>query len=118
MDLQNMDLESHAISVKCIIKLIILKTTHNIFHISYYVVHLILSYEMRPWDHGLDVKTSQNEGSTYGTSTREPFFSKHIVCFIHSYILHFSFFHMLVQSPIIFRMYFIIVIGFAVHRIT
>ena len=69
MDLPNFDLESHAMSVTCIIKLIILQTTHNIFHISYHVVHIVLSYAMRPWDHGLDHKTSQYDGSTYGTST-------------------------------------------------
>ena len=72
MDLQNLDLESHSMSVTCIIKLIILLRTHNIFHISYDVVHIILSYAMRHWDHGFDVRTSQNEGLTYGTSTREP----------------------------------------------
>ena len=72
MVLPNLDLESHAMSVTCIIKLIILLTAHNIFHISCHVVHIILSYAMRPWDHGLDVRTSQNEGSTYVTSTREP----------------------------------------------
>ena len=59
-------------SVTCIIKLIILQTADNIFHISYDVVHIILSYAMRPWDHGLDISTYQNEGSTYKTSTREP----------------------------------------------
>ena len=58
MDLPNRDLESHAMSVTCIIKLIILQTAYNIFHISYHVVHIILSYAMRPWDHGLDVRTS------------------------------------------------------------
>ena len=72
MDLPNLDLESHAMSVTCIIKLIILQTAHNIFHISYHVVHIILSYDMRLWNHGLDIRTSQIEGSTYGTSTREP----------------------------------------------
>ena len=62
MDLPNLDLESHANSVTCIIKLIILQTAHNIFYISYHVVRIILSYAMRPWDHGLDVRISQNEG--------------------------------------------------------
>ena len=68
MDLPNLDLEIHAMSVTCIIKLIILQTTHNIFHISYHVIHIILLYVMRPRDHGLDVRTPQNEGLTYGTS--------------------------------------------------
>ena len=100
MDLPNLDLKSHAMSVTYIIKLIILQTTHNIFHISYHVFYIILSYAMRPWDHGLDVRTSQNEGSTYETSTRDPSLANK-VCFIHSYVLHFSFFHILVQSPVI-----------------
>ena len=59
MDLPNLDLESHAMSVTCIIKFIILQTTYNIFHRSYHVVHIILSYAMRPWNHGLDIMTSQ-----------------------------------------------------------
>ena len=58
--------------VTCIIIHIILQTTHNILHISYQIVHVIPSYAMRPWNHKLDIKTSQKEGSTYGTSTREP----------------------------------------------
>ena len=49
MDLSNFDLESHVMSVTCIIKLIILQTTHNILDISYHTVHIILSYAMRPW---------------------------------------------------------------------
>ena len=48
MDLSNLDWESHAMIVTCIIKFIILQTAHNIFHISYHVVHIILSYAMRP----------------------------------------------------------------------
>ena len=72
MDLPNLDLESHAMGVTCIIKLIILQTTHNIFHISYHVVNIILSYSMRPWNHRLDIMTSLNEGSTYGTLIKEP----------------------------------------------
>ena len=71
MDLPNLDLESHAMSVTCIIKLIILQTTHNIFHISYHVVHIILSYAMRPWDHGLDLglpkMTAQHMGPQLGS---------------------------------------------------
>ena len=69
VDLRNLDLESHAKSVTCIIKLIILQTTHNIFHIVYIiihithnVVHIIHSYAMGPWNHGLDIKTSQKRG--------------------------------------------------------
>ena len=64
--------------VTCIIILIILHTSHNILHIAHIIlhiahkiVHIIHSYTMRPWNHGLDVRTSQNEGSPYGTSTRE-----------------------------------------------
>ena len=88
MDLPNFDLESHAMSVTYIIKLIILQTTHNIFHISYHVVHIILSYAMKPWDHGLDVRISQNEGSTYETSTREPsLINTEYVSFIHAYFI-------------------------------
>ena len=59
MDLPNLDLESHAMSVTCIIKLIILQTTLNIFRILYHIVHIILSYVMRPWNHEIDIRTSQ-----------------------------------------------------------
>ena len=59
MDLPNLNLESHAMSVTCIIKLIILQTAHITFHILYQVVHIIL---LRPWNHRLDIRTSQNEG--------------------------------------------------------
>ena len=51
---------------------IILQPIHNILQISYHIVHIIPSYAIRTWNHGLDIKTSQNEGSTYGTSTMEP----------------------------------------------
>ena len=86
MDLPNRDLESHAMSVTYIIKLIILQTAYNIFHISYHVVHIILSYSMKTWDRGLDVRTYQNEGSTYGTSTREPSLANTgSALFIHTY---------------------------------
>ena len=92
MDLPNLDLESHAMSVTCIIKLVILQTKHNIFHISHHVVHIILSYAMRPWDHGLDVTTSQNEGSTYETSTGEPSLANtESASFIHTYFIFYSF---------------------------
>ena len=50
----------------------ILHTTHNIFHIDVHIFHIIRSYAMRPWNHGLDIKTSRNEGSTYGTTTVDP----------------------------------------------
>ena len=92
MDLPNLDLESHAMSVTCIIKLIILQTAHNIFHISYHVVHIILSYAMRPWDHGLDVRTSQSEASTYETTTRDPSLKNTVsTSFIHTYFIFHSF---------------------------
>ena len=115
VDLPIFDQECHAMSVTCIVKLIILQTKNNIFHISYHVVHIILSYAMRPWDHGHDVRTSLNEGTTYGSSTRENFFSKHRFCFIHLYVLHYSFFHILVQSPVIPTMQFKTLIEFAMQ---
>ena len=59
MDLPNLDLESHAMSVTCIIKLIILQTAHIILHIEHNIFHIIHSYAMRPWNHGLNIKTSQ-----------------------------------------------------------
>ena len=91
MDLRYLDSESHGMSVTCIIKLIILQTAHNIFHISYEVVHIILSYTIRPWDHGIDVRTSQNKGSTYGTSTRDlSLENTESASFIHTY---FTLFH-------------------------
>ena len=56
----------------------IFHTTHNNIHIAHIiihkthnVVHVIYLYAMRPLNHGRYIKTSQNEGSTYGTSTRE-----------------------------------------------
>ena len=64
MDLPNLDLKIHAMSVTCIINLIILQTTHNIFHIAHIIIHIthnvfyiIHSYVMRPWNHGLNIKT-------------------------------------------------------------
>ena len=90
MDLPNLNLESHAMSVTCIIKLIILQTAHNIFHILYNVVHIILSHAMRPWNHGLDIKTSRNEGSTYGTTTVDPSLANiESDSFIHTYFISF-----------------------------
>ena len=35
-----------------------------ILHIAYNIVHIILSYAMRPWNHGLYIRNSINEGST------------------------------------------------------
>ena len=49
----------------------ILHITQIILHIAHNIFHVIHSYAMRPWNHGLDIKTFQNEGSTYGTSTRK-----------------------------------------------
>ena len=88
MDLPNLDLESHVMSDTCIIKLMILQTAYNIFYISYHVVYIILSYAMRPGDQGLDVRTYQNEGSTYGTSTRDPSLANtESALFIHTYFI-------------------------------
>ena len=92
VDLPNLNYESHAIRVTCIIIRIMLHTTHNICHISYHVVHIVLSYAMRPQDHGLDVRTSQNEGSTYDTSTREPSLANtKSSSFVHTHIIFHSF---------------------------
>ena len=88
VDFTNLDYESHAMRVTCIIILIISQTPHNIFHISYLIGHIILSYVMRPWNHGLDIMTFQNEGSTYRTSTREPFLANtESASFIHAYFI-------------------------------
>ena len=79
MDLQKSDYESHAMRVTCIIILIILNTTHNILHIAHNILHIVHNifhiirlYAMRPWNHGLNFRTSQNEGSTYRTSIKKP----------------------------------------------
>ena len=57
MDLPNFDLESHAMSVTCIIKLIILQTTHNMFHIAHIIIHIthnvFISFIRMPWDLGI-----------------------------------------------------------------
>ena len=75
--------------VTCIIIFIILHTTHNIFHISYNIVHTILSYAMRPWNHGLDITTSQNEFSTHWTSSRDSYLANtESVSFIHAYFIY------------------------------
>ena len=75
----------------------ILHTTHNIFHIVYNILHIthnifhiIYSYFMRPSNHGLVIKTSQNDGLTYGTSTREPCLAnRESSSFIHTYFISF-----------------------------
>ena len=93
----NFDYESHAMSVTCTIILMILYTTHNILHIAHILLHIehnifhiIHLYAMRPWNHGLDNKTSKNEGSTYGTSTRKPSLENtEVVSFIHTYFFSF-----------------------------
>ena len=66
MDLPNLDLESHSMSITCIIKLIIwhkrhniLHTAHNILHITHNIFHITRSYAMRPWNHGIDIKNFQ-----------------------------------------------------------
>ena len=59
MDLPNLDLESHAMSVTCIIKLIILQTAHIILHIEHNIFHIIHSYGMRHWNDELIITTFQ-----------------------------------------------------------
>ena len=68
MRFPNLDLESYAMRVTCIIILNILHTAHNnvlithiVIHITHNVVHIIYSYAMRSWNHGLDIRTSLNE---------------------------------------------------------
>ena len=76
----------------------ILHTAHNsvhiahiIIHITHNVVHIIYSYAMRSWNHGLEIKTSQNEGSTYGTSTREfSLANTESALFIDTYLISFN----------------------------
>ena len=83
--------------VTCIMILIILHTTHNILHITrkilhiaHNILHIIRSYAMRPQNYGHDIKTTQNEGSTYVTSTREPSLSNTVSdSFIHTYFISF-----------------------------
>ena len=97
MDLPNFDLESHAMSVTCIIKLIILQTTHNMFHIAHIIIHIthnvFISFIRMPWDLGimdLTLRLPKNEGSTYGTSTREcTFANTDSASFIHTYFISF-----------------------------
>ena len=54
---------------KCIIIHIILHTTHNVLYISHKLLHIthnifniIRLYEMKLWNHGLDIKTSEKRG--------------------------------------------------------
>ena len=96
--------KSHVMRVTCITRRIILHTTRNILHIEHIILHkthnillvahnifhIIRSYAMGPWNHGLDVRTSQNEGSTYGTSTRDPSLANtKSTSFIHTYLISF-----------------------------
>ena len=97
MDLPNLDLESHAMSVTCITKLIILQTTHNMFHIAHIIIHIthnvFISFIRMPWDLGimdLTLRLPNNEVSTYGTSTRESALANtEYVSFIHMYLISF-----------------------------
>ena len=90
MNLPNLDTESNATSATCIMKLITLQKTHILFHISYQVVHIILSYATIPWDYGHDIRTSPNEGSTYRTSTKYPSLANtKYASFIHTYSIWF-----------------------------
>ena len=78
--------------VTLIIILNILHTTHIIhianivLHIEHNILHIIYSYTIRPCKHGLDIKTSQNKGSTYGPLTRDPSLENtESASFIHTY---------------------------------
>ena len=63
----------------------ILHIGHNILHIAHNIFYSIRSYAMIPWNHGLEIRTSQNEGSTYGISTREPSLANtEFTLFIHT----------------------------------
>ena len=44
---------------------------------------------MRPWNHKLNIKTSQKWGLNVWDLNYGVCFSKHRVCFVHSYVLHF-----------------------------
>ena len=90
MYMPNLDLESHSMTVTCIIKLIILHAAHNIFHISYHVDHIILSYSMRPWDHRLDVRTSKNEGAPLGILLQQTQGLLHSIIGISCFILQYT----------------------------
>ena len=89
------DKKRYDMRVKCIIIRSILHTTHNILHIAHNILHLthiifhlISSYAMRPLNHALNIRTSQNEGSTYGASTSEPFLENiESASLIHTYFI-------------------------------
>ena len=66
----NLDYESHAMRVTCIIIHIILYTTHNILHIGHNILHIahnifhvICSCAMKLWNRVLDIKTTKKRGS-------------------------------------------------------
>ena len=104
----NFDYESHAMSVTCTIILMILYTTHKILHIAHILLHIehnifhiIHLYAMRPWNHGLDIKTSQNEGSM---GPQLGSLLSQIQSLLYSFMCtSFSFFHILVKPPVIPR---------------
>ena len=59
-------------------------------HITHNIIHVIYSYAMRPRNHGIDIKTSQHEGSTYGTLTKDPSLENiESFSFIHTYFILF-----------------------------
>ena len=67
--------------------IIILFILHNFIYYEH-ILHIIRSYAVRPWNHGLNIRTSQNEDSTNGTSTREPSLEyTESVLFIHTYFI-------------------------------
>lgn len=98
VDLLNSDQESHVMRVTCIFICIILHTTHNVLHITpnilyiehnilhvqHYIFHITHSYAMRLEIIDLTSRLPKNEGSAYGTSTREPSLEKQSM--LHSFI--------------------------------
>ena len=67
----------------------ILHVAHNILHITHNIFHIIHSYALRPLIHGLIIQTSHKWGLNTWDHNQGAYFSKHRVCFIHSYVLHF-----------------------------
>ena len=68
----------------------VLHIVNNILHISHNIFYIIRSYAMKLLNHGLDIKTFQNEGSTYGTLIREPSLANtESASFIHMYFTSF-----------------------------
>ena len=62
--------------VICIIILITFHKALKILHIAHIIIapktfYNTHAYNMIPWSHGHEIKTFQNDGSTYGTSNRE-----------------------------------------------